>query len=94
MMLGVNLENTTSSDFRITVTARYLAFDTVGSGSELRMDGTVGSDPKPRDRALSPDWADAAVRRALRGRWTQDVRPDRRRRSRCALPAEVGAGWS
>jgi NTE family protein len=46
MMLGVNLENTTSSDFRITATARYLAFDTVGSGSELRIDGTIGSDPK------------------------------------------------
>jgi NTE family protein len=45
MMLGVNLENTTSSDFRITGTARYLTFDTVGSGSELRLDGTVGSDP-------------------------------------------------
>jgi NTE family protein len=45
MMLGVNLENTTSSDFRITATARYLAFDTVGSGSELRVDGTIGSDP-------------------------------------------------
>jgi NTE family protein len=45
MMLGVNLENTTSSDFRITATARYLAFDTIGSGSELRVDGTVGSDP-------------------------------------------------
>jgi NTE family protein len=45
MMLGLNLENTTSSDFRITATARYLAFDTVGSGSEWRLDGTVGSDP-------------------------------------------------
>ena len=45
MMLGVNLENTTSNDFRITATARYLAFDTVGSGSELRVDGTIGSDP-------------------------------------------------
>ncbi len=45
MMLGLNLENTTSSDFRITMTARYLAYDVVGSGSELRLDGTVGSDP-------------------------------------------------
>jgi NTE family protein len=45
MMLGVNLENTTSSDFRITATARYLAFDVLGSGSELRVDGTIGSDP-------------------------------------------------
>ncbi len=45
LMLGVNLENTTSSDFRITTTARYLAFDAFGSGSELRIDGTIGSDP-------------------------------------------------
>jgi NTE family protein len=45
MMLGMNLENTTSSDFNITATARYLAFDTLGSGSEWRIDGTVGSDP-------------------------------------------------
>ncbi len=45
MMLGVNLENTTSSDFRTTLTARYLAFDVAGSGSELRLDGTIGSDP-------------------------------------------------
>ena len=45
MMLGVNLENTTSSDFRITATARYLAYDVVGSASELRLDGTIGSEP-------------------------------------------------
>jgi NTE family protein len=45
LMLGLNLENTTSSDFRLTGTARYLAFDVAGSGSELRLDGTLGSDP-------------------------------------------------
>jgi NTE family protein len=45
MMLGLNLENTTSTDFRITATARYLAFDVLGSGSELRLDGTIGSNP-------------------------------------------------
>jgi NTE family protein len=45
LMLGLNLENTTSSEFRMTATARYLAFDVVGSGSELRIDGTLGSDP-------------------------------------------------
>jgi NTE family protein len=45
MMLGINLENTTSSDFHITATARYLAYDVVGSGSEWRIDGTIGSDP-------------------------------------------------
>jgi NTE family protein len=46
LMLGVNLENTTSSDFRITMTGRYLAFGVLGSGSELRVDGTLGSDPR------------------------------------------------
>ncbi len=45
MMLGLNLENTTSSDFRITATGRYLTFDVVGTGSELRIDGTIGTDP-------------------------------------------------
>jgi NTE family protein len=45
LMLGVNLENTTSSDFRVTTTARYLTFDVVGSGSEVRLDGTIGSNP-------------------------------------------------
>ena len=45
MMLGLNLENTTSDDFRIALTGRYLAFDVVGSGSEVRIDATLGSDP-------------------------------------------------
>ncbi len=45
MMLGLNLENTTSESFRMTLTARYLAYDVVGPGSELRIDGTLGSDP-------------------------------------------------
>ena len=45
MMLGLNLENTTSSNFRITATARYLAFGVLTSGSELRIDGTLGSNP-------------------------------------------------
>jgi NTE family protein len=43
--MGLNLENTTSDDFRLTLTARYLAYDVVGSGSELRIDGALGSDP-------------------------------------------------
>jgi NTE family protein len=45
LMLGLNLENTTSADFNITATARYLAYDVVTSGSELRIDGTLGSSP-------------------------------------------------
>jgi NTE family protein len=51
MMLGVSLENTTSSDFRITATGRYLGFDVFGSGAELRLDGTIGSDP-----AIAGEW--------------------------------------
>ena len=45
LMLNVNLENTTSDQFRFSATARYLQFDLLGSGSELRLDGTAGSDP-------------------------------------------------
>jgi NTE family protein len=45
LMLGLNLENTTSDDFRLTLTARYLAYDPLGPRSELRIDGTIGSDP-------------------------------------------------
>src|SRR4051794_12649878 len=45
MMLGFNLENTTSSDFRVAFAGRYLAFDVVGPRSELRLDASIGSDP-------------------------------------------------
>ena len=45
LMLGLNAENTRSTDFRITATARYLSYGVMGSGSELRVDGTLGSDP-------------------------------------------------
>jgi NTE family protein len=45
MMLGLNLENTTSDDFRVQLSGRYLAFDVAGAGSELRIDGGIGSDP-------------------------------------------------
>ncbi len=44
-MLGLNLENTTSNDFQITLTARYLTYGLLTSGSELRLDGTLGSNP-------------------------------------------------
>jgi NTE family protein len=57
MMLGLNLENTTSDDFRITLTARYLGFDLVGSGSELRIDGTLGSDPGIAAELYRPLWS-------------------------------------
>src|SRR5262249_52336779 len=45
LMLGLIVENITSDNVRAQLAARYLAFDTLGSGSELRIDGVVGSDP-------------------------------------------------
>jgi NTE family protein len=45
LMLGLNIENTTSESFRVQLAARYLAFDVLGSGSELRVDAGLGADP-------------------------------------------------
>ena len=45
LMLGLSIENTTSENFRVQLAARYLTFDVLGSGSELRVDGALGADP-------------------------------------------------
>jgi NTE family protein len=45
LFLGVSLEDTTSNSFRFGLSGRYLAFDVAGSGSELRIDAAMGSDP-------------------------------------------------
>jgi NTE family protein len=45
LMLGVSLQNTTSDDFTFQLAGRYLTFDAVGSGSELRIDGKAGAQP-------------------------------------------------
>ena len=45
LMLGVSLENTTTSSFSFQLAGRYLAFDVVGSGSELRVDAALGAAP-------------------------------------------------
>ena len=45
MMLGINLENTTSNAFGAQLSGRYLAFDVLGSGAELRIDAAIGSNP-------------------------------------------------
>jgi NTE family protein len=46
MMLGFTLENTTSDSFGVSLSARYLTFDLPFSGAELRVDGSLGSDPR------------------------------------------------
>lgn len=48
VFLGATLENTTSNDYRFGLAARYLAFDVLGSGTELRADGALGSEPAMR----------------------------------------------
>ncbi len=45
LMLGINLQNTTTDEFAFQLAARYLTFDVLGSGSELRIDGAVGAQP-------------------------------------------------
>ena len=45
IFLGLSLENTTGNEFRFGLGGRYLAFDVLGSGTELRIDANIGSDP-------------------------------------------------
>jgi NTE family protein len=45
LMLGISLQNTTSDVFAFQLAARYLTFDVLGSGSELRIDGAAGAQP-------------------------------------------------
>jgi NTE family protein len=61
LMLGVNLENTTSDQFRLSLGARYLRFDVLGSGSELRLDASVGSDPSIGAALYYPIWRNTFV---------------------------------
>jgi NTE family protein len=46
LMLGVSLQNTTSDDFSFQLAGRFLTFDVVGSGSELRIDAMAGAQPQ------------------------------------------------
>ena len=55
-MLGVNLENTTSDQFQLSLAGRYLRFDVLGSGSELRLDAIVGADPGLVAALYRPIW--------------------------------------
>ncbi len=87
LMLGMNLENTTSSDFRITATARYLAFDVLGSGSELRIDGTIGSDPHLAAELYRPLGPTPLFVAPYAGVGSDDVQSDRQRRGDCAVPS-------
>ena len=52
LMLGISLQNTTSDDFAFQLAARYLTFDILGSGSELRIDGAAGAQPTLGQRCI------------------------------------------
>lgn len=67
LMLGLNIENTTSEDFRVRLAARYLTFDKLGSGSELRMDAAVGADPNLAASLYNPIWGSRLFVRTLAG---------------------------
>jgi NTE family protein len=67
LMLGLNIENTTSEDFRVRLAARYLTFDKLGSGSELRLDGAVGADPNVAAALYNPIGGSRLFVRSLAG---------------------------
>ena len=46
LMLGLNAQNLTSNEFSLQVAARFLAFDVLIPGSELRLDGALGTNPR------------------------------------------------
>jgi len=54
LMLGLNAQNLTSDEFTLQLAARFLAFDVLTPGSELRIDGALGS-----DRRLGAELRDA-----------------------------------
>jgi NTE family protein len=54
LMLGIGLENTTTGEFSFELAGRYLTFDAVGSGSELRVDAAAGSTPSAAVELLKP----------------------------------------
>ena len=56
LMLGMNLQNTTTETFSFQLAARYLTFDRLGAGSELRIDGIIGAQPGVAAEAYWPLW--------------------------------------
>jgi len=46
LMFGLNAQNLTSNEFSLQLAARFLAFDVLTSGSELRVDAALGSNPR------------------------------------------------
>lgn len=61
LMMGLGLENTTSDQFQVSFAFRYLRFDVLGSGSELRLDAVAGADPGLGAALYYPLWRSTFV---------------------------------
>ena len=101
LMMGLNVENTTSDSFRARLTARYLAFDVVGSGSELRIDGAVGADPQIAAAWYRPIRSSKVFVRPHAGAFTHtfnivqdDVVVAQYQENLAWIGAEAGVSWS
>ena len=97
LMLGVSLQNTTTEDFAFRLAARYLTFDPVGSGSELRVDGTAGAEPsagvelyRPLGQSALFVAATAAARRETLSFVSDDVVVARYNEDRVGIRLDAG----
>ena len=97
LMLGLSLQNTTTEDFAFRLSARYLAFDLVGSGSELRVDGTAGAEPsagvelyRPFGRTALFVVGTAAARRDTLSFVSEDVVIGRYKEDRIGVALDLG----
>ena len=91
LMLGINLENTTTDDFTLGLAARYLRFDVLRSGSELRADVQVGANPSAAVAVYHASLP-GHVPVALRGHRRAHAEPGGGRRAGGAIRAVVLAG--
>ena len=46
LMFGLNAQNVTNDEFTLQAAARFLTFDVLTAGSELRIDGALGANPR------------------------------------------------
>jgi NTE family protein len=73
LYLAISLENTSSSDFNFGLSGRYLAYDVLGSGSELRLDAGLGSSPQAAVAWYRPLWSSPFFIEPIAGIGTRSV---------------------
>jgi NTE family protein len=97
LMLGISLQNTTTDDFEFQLAARFLTFDALGPGSELRVDGALGVEPKVFAEVYQPFGrtplfvaATAGARRRTLNFVSEDVVVARYNEDRVGVGLDVG----